>query len=137
MKTIMTDSISWSQIAVVAFGGGFGSAARFWISSTAANHLLGSRFPFGTFMVNIAGCLFVGVLWAANERWPFLTTHSRLMLFTGIAGGFTTFSAFGLETVLLLRRGDVAIAFLYVLLSILCGFAILALSIWVLRPSPQ
>jgi CrcB protein len=57
MKTMMTDPISWSQIAIVAFGGGFGSAARFWISSTAANHVLGSRFPFGTLMVNIVGCL--------------------------------------------------------------------------------
>jgi CrcB protein len=133
----MTNPISWQQIAVVALGGGFGSAARFWISTAAANYAQESRFPLGTFMVNIAGCLFVGVLWAANEHWPFLTTYSRLLLFTGVAGGFTTFSAFGLETILLLRRGDVAMASLYVSLSLICGLSIMALSIWLLRPSPQ
>lgn len=137
---IMIDPTSptpWQQIAVVAFGGGLGSAARFWISTTASHCLQGSRFPVGTFLVNIVGCLLVGILWAANERWIFLTTTWRLLLFTGIAGGFTTFSAFGLETILLLRRGDFAIAALYVSLSLICGISLLAFSFWALRPTPQ
>ena len=63
------------------------------------------QFPIGTFIVNVLGCLFVGVLGGLVVKYEFLSADARLFLFTGTAGGFTTFSAFGLETFYLLRKG--------------------------------
>ncbi|AHF93017.1 chromosome condensation protein CcrB [Opitutaceae bacterium TAV5] len=126
-------SITWQQIALVAFGGGLGSVARFLLSAYASGRTPGWRFPLGTFLVNLIGCLVIGALWAAAERWPILTPHLRLLLFTGVIGGFTTFSSFGLETVLLLRRGEAGVAVLYVALSLVCGLGILWLAIRAVR----
>ncbi|MDR1283301.1 MAG: fluoride efflux transporter CrcB [Opitutaceae bacterium] len=126
--------ITWQQIALVAFGGGLGSVARFLLSAYASGGTPGWRFPVGTFLVNLAGCLVIGALWAAAERWPVvLTPHLRLLLFTGVLGGFTTFSSFGLETVLLLRRGETGVAGLYVALSLVCGLGFLWLAIRAVR----
>lgn len=119
---------------LVAVGGGIGSVARFWIAVVAANHVQGGRFPLGTFIANLAGCLIIGMLWALGERWSFFSPPLRLLLFTGLIGGFTTFSSFGLETVLLLRNGDIAMASLYVVLSLAGGLSVLWLAIWMVRP---
>ena len=79
----------------------------------------------GTFLVNILGCLAVGVLGGLVVKHDFLSPEARLLLFTGIAGGFTTFSAFGLETFHLLRRGEVFVASGYVASSVVVGLAVL------------
>src|SRR5690625_6016460 len=71
------------------------------------------RFPFGTLAVNVLGCLVVGVLAGIAERQNLFGQELRLFLFTGLLGGFATVSAFGLETVHLIRRGDLCIAALY------------------------
>ena len=79
----------------------------------------------GTFIVNVLGCLFVGLLGGLVVKHDLLSAEVRLFLFTGIAGGFTTFSAFGLETFYLLRKGEIAIAAAYVILSVIVGVLVL------------
>jgi CrcB protein len=86
------------------------------------------RFPLGTLVVNVLGCIVAGLLAGLVERHSWFSPDIRVFLFTGLIGGFTTFSAFGVETVLLLRRGEVAIAFAYVALSLLCGLGALWLA---------
>jgi len=87
------------------------------------------RFPAGTFTVNVVGCLVAGVLAGLAEKHSMFSADTRLLLFTGLLGGFTTFSAFGLETMTLLKRGDIAIASANVLLSVVAGLAALWLGL--------
>jgi CrcB protein len=80
----------------------------------------------GTFLVNVLGCLVIGVLAGLILKFEMFSTHSRLLLMTGIMGGFTTFSAFGLETFYLLREKEFLVAGSYVLGSVMVGlFAVL------------
>lgn len=79
----------------------------------------------GTFAVNVLGCLVVGVLAGLLHKHHVFAPEIRLFLFTGLAGGFTTFSAFGLETFNLIRRDEVLIAGSYVVSSVLIGLALL------------
>ena len=110
---------------LVALGGAFGSVARFKLSGLMLHHTIDWRFPAGTFTVNVVGCLIAGVLAALAEKHDFFQADLRLLLFTGFLGGFTTFSAFGLETMYLLKRGDITIAAANVLLSVALGLAAL------------
>ncbi len=114
-------------ILLVALGGAIGSVARFKLSGYVLQHAIDWKFPAGTFVVNVAGCLVAGVLAALAEKHEFFSADLRLLLFTGLLGGFTTFSAFGLETMYLLRRGDFAIAGANIILSVIAGL----LALWI------
>lgn len=109
------------HMALVALGGAMGSVARYRLSTWVMHHTADWRFPLGTFVVNVLGCALVGLLagWALRDEG--LTPEWRLLLFTGVMGGFTTFSAFGLETFALLRRGDYWVAGGNVVLSCVVG----------------
>lgn len=102
----------------VAAGGALGSVARFliskWLTSTA--------FPWGTFVVNITGCFMIGLLWAISLKNSFMPDHIKLFLMTGVCGGFTTFSAFSLESISLLREGKFFLFLVYSLGSLALGF---------------
>jgi CrcB protein len=113
------------QMLIVAAGGALGSVARYRLSGWVLHQTLDWRFPLGTFVVNVVGCLLVGVLAGLAIRQDFFSTDVRLLLFTGVMGGFTTFSAFGLETFYLLRRGEYLIAGGNMLLSVAVGMAAL------------
>jgi CrcB protein len=77
--------------------------------------------------VNVLGCLVIGFLSGAAERFDTFGPQARLFLFTGLLGGFTTFSAFGLETFILFRRGEWLIAGFYAAASVMvCLFAVWA-----------
>ena len=112
-------------ILLVAMGGALGSVARHALSGWVLHHSVAWRFPLGTFMVNIIGCFVVGVLAGLVVKHDFFSPEARMFLFTGIAGGFTTFSAFGLETFYLLRREEVLVASGYVISSVLVGLLVL------------
>ena len=112
-------------ILLVALGGAVGSVARYKLSGYVLHHTIDWRFPAGTFAVNVIGCLVAGVLAGLAEKHDLLSPDTRLLLFTGVLGGFTTVSAFGLETMHLLTRGDVAVAAANVVLSVLAGLAAL------------
>ena len=118
----MTDIKS---ILLVALGGALGSVARYLLSGLVLQHTLHWRFPLGTFLVNIIGCFTIGVLAGLAVKDDFFSIYTRVFLFTGIIGGFTTFSAFGLETFYLMRRGESLVAASYVTLSIFIGLLVL------------
>ncbi len=110
---------------IVALGGALGCVARYKCGAVVLHHTFGWKFPLGTFLVNVLGCLIAGLLIGLAENHDFLTPELRLLAFTGFLGGFTTFSAFGVETVSLLQKGEPAIAAAYVALSVACGLAAL------------
>jgi CrcB protein len=114
-------------ILLVALGGAIGSVARFKLSGWVLHHTVDWRFPAGTFTVNVAGCLVAGILAGLAEKHDFFTPDARLLLFTGLLGGFTTFSAFGLETMFLLQRREIAIAAANVLVSVAAGL----IALWI------
>ncbi|MEO5677376.1 MAG: fluoride efflux transporter CrcB [Usitatibacter sp.] len=116
-------------ILIVALGGAIGSVARYKLSGYILHHTIDWRFPAGTFAVNVAGCLVAGILAGLAEKHDFLSAEARLLLFTGLLGGFTTFSAFGLETMFLLKRGEVMVAGANVVLSVVAGLAALWLGL--------
>jgi CrcB protein len=114
---------------LVALGGALGSAARYKMSGWILHHTVEWKFPAGTFAVNVIGCLVAGLLAGLAEKHDLLSPHTRLLLFTGVLGGFTTFSAFGLETMFLIRRGDWLVATSNVLLSVFAGLVALWLGL--------
>jgi len=115
---------------VVFLGGGIGAAMRHGINLAVAR-LLGTAFPYGTLLINVTGSLIMGLVAAYFAFKGDTSQHWRLFLTTGILGGYTTFSAFSLDAALLYERGEVGLATLYVVasvvLSILGLFAGLAL----------
>ena len=112
-------------ILLVALGGAVGSVARYKLSGLILHHTIDWRFPAGTFAVNVIGCLVAGVLAGLAEKHDMFSPDARVLLFTGLLGGFTTFSAFGLETMHLMKRGDLGVAAANVALSVLAGLAAL------------
>ena len=92
----------------VAAGGALGSLARFWLAA-AMTALTGPRFPWGTLLINVAGSFIIGAVAAATLTPARVAIHPdlRVFLMVGICGGFTTFSAFSLQTLELLQSGDI------------------------------
>ena len=111
---------------LVATGGAVGSWARYvtgWLWTRAIGPVAASAFPWATLTVNVVGSFAMGLLagWLARhgshgEGW-------RLLLAVGLLGGFTTFSSFSLEFALLVERGTIGLAALYVGISLVAGFA--------------
>lgn len=118
--------------ALVFLGGGFGATARYSVSLLAFR-IAGPGFPWGTLVVNLAGCAAIGAIAGLTAHrhagglsiTPFASMDhaARLILVTGFLGGFTTFSAFGIETTDLLRLGQPGRAATYVLASMILGLA--------------
>ena len=123
----------WIGYAVVFLGGGVGAAARHGVNRAAAA-LAGPNYPWGTLAVNVVGCLVMGMLtsWFAfrGETAP---QPLRLLLTTGVLGGFTTFSAFALDTVLMAERHDVGAALVYVAASVMLSIAAVVSGMWIVR----
>jgi fluoride exporter len=121
------------QVLLVGLGGCIGSVFRYKLGEWVLHHHAADwRFPAGTFLVNVLGCFAAGLLAGLVERQHLFTPDTRLFLFTGLLGGFTTFSAFGVETVFLLRRGEVWVALGYILSSLSLGIALLWLGMLVI-----
>lgn len=111
------------NILLVGLGGGAGSILRYLCQRWFAE-VYSHSFPWGTFAVNIIGCFFIGVFWGLTFRTFDSNEHWKLFLMTGICGGFTTFSAFTLEGIGLLREQKLGLFFLYVAGSVLVGLAL-------------
>lgn len=112
------------SILLVALGGALGSVARFKMSGWVLHQTPNWRFPAGTLAVNVIGCLIAGLLAGLAVKEDCFSPEARVFLFTGLLGGFTTFSAFGLETLLLLKRGETAVALANAIVSIVVGLAV-------------
>jgi CrcB protein len=116
------------DLLLVAGGGAAGSVLRYLVSGVAQRMLVPgagtlATFPAGTLVVNVTGSLLIGLLAGLAESRAVFGPEVRLLLVTGFLGGYTTFSAFSLETLLLLRAGQTATAFAAVGLQVLLGVA--------------
>ncbi|MFT3789137.1 MAG: fluoride efflux transporter CrcB [Tepidisphaeraceae bacterium] len=123
------------QFLLVAFGGAFGASLRFAVNLLFARTLgPNTTFPWATLVVNLVGCLMIGVLTAAViERWPGHASTLRPLLIVGVLGGFTTFSSFALETSNLIEEKRLLAAASYVLASNVGCVALALLSLRLLR----
>jgi CrcB protein len=104
-------------ILAIAAGGAFGALSRHFVNSGVMS-LLKTPFPYGTLTVNVLGSFVMGVLIALFAAKLDLSQHWKLFLTVGFLGAFTTFSAFSLDTMTLITRGDTAGAFIYILSSV-------------------
>lgn len=109
-------------VVLVALGGAAGSVLRY-LASVAGTRLFGASFPAGTLFVNLVGCFLIGLCAELVLRRLGGSAEMRLLLMTGVLGGFTTFSAFSLDAILLWERGAVAASIAYVLVSVVLGIA--------------
>ena len=94
------------RIALIALGGSLGAVLRYLVSGVAQQLSRSSSFPIGTLVVNVIGCFTIGFLAELAENHGLFTANSRMFVFVGILGGFTTFSAFGNETINLFRQTE-------------------------------
>ena len=102
------------KLLLAGIGGFIGSALRYSVSGFVQDLSHSIRFPFGTLAVNLIGCLAIGFLSQLAETRGFFTAETRTLVFIGVLGGFTTFSAFGNETINLWRDGENTLAALNV-----------------------
>ena len=108
------------NILLVGLAGGFGSVLRYAIQRLVQPHSAGV-FPTGTFLINITGCLLIGIFWGWLARSGNVNEEIKLLLMTGFCGGFTTFSAFTLESIGLLKEDKLGLFIFYVGGSIILG----------------
>ncbi len=119
------------KILSLALGGAIGTLSRYYISefiSTANSHPI----PFGTIIVNLIGSFIIGALWASTEIFH-IGDNYRIFMFTGLLGGFTTFSSFALETMNLLNQGNIKYAFINILVTNITGIILVFLSYYSFR----
>jgi len=117
---------------VVALGAAVGGAFRHGINVTCAR-LWGTGWPYGTFAVNLIGSALIGAIVGFFALRAHLPKLLLLFLTTGILGGFTTFSAFSLDAVMLYERGELAQAVLYVVASVVASIAALVAAVVIVR----
>ena len=117
---------------IVFLGAGIGGALRHGVN-IASTKLFGMGFPFGTFIVNVAGSFAMGLLAGFFAYRSGVPQHVRLFLTTGILGGFTTFSTFSLDAALLIERHNYGLAAGYVVGSVAAALAGLFLGLAVFR----
>ncbi|MFN8248752.1 MAG: fluoride efflux transporter CrcB [Ferruginibacter sp.] len=105
------------NILLVGLGGSIGSMGRYLVS----HFMKPGSFPWATLTVNITGSFIIGIIFALAARDEYFSQNWRLFLAAGICGGFTTFSAFSAENLLLLQQGKYLVAGGYILLSVVSG----------------
>lgn len=125
------------SILLVGLGGFIGSVARYKLGGLLLHMTAQARFPYSTFAVNILGCLTIGLLAGLAERYELFGPGTRLFLFTGLLGGFTTFSAFGLDAMFLVRRGELLVAALYAGASVVLGITAVWLGLKLISVFPR
>ena len=96
-------SMSWNRYLLVALGGALGSVGRYWVGGWVPR-LLGPAFPYGTLAVNVLGSFLISLVMGVALSTTTIPVNLRLFLTTGILGGFTTYSTFNYETLVLLQQ---------------------------------
>ncbi|KAA9131929.1 fluoride efflux transporter CrcB [Marinihelvus fidelis] len=114
------------QLLAVAFGGAVGAGLRFLVGM-GVHHWMGKGFPWGTLAVNIIGSALIGYCLVILPEQQGASPLPRLLLITGVLGGFTTYSAFSVETLQLFHAGQLQRAMLNVLVTVACCLA----AVWV------
>ena len=119
------------QAILVFLGGGIGSCLRYFISKSL-NPVISNYF-LGTFLVNVLGCLLIGLILGYALKESVLSQNYVLLLATGFCGGFTTFSAFAFENFSLLKNGEYFNFSLYTLGSLFTGILAVIIGLWAAR----
>ena len=122
------------NFGLVFLGAGIGGALRHAVNLGCARYC-GVAFPWGTLVVNVTGSLVMGILvgWLAFRAGETWSQAARLFVATGILGGFTTFSAFSLDAVLIWERGDTGVALAYVAASVVLSIGALFMGLAIIR----
>ena len=120
------------SILLVGIGSFFGGALRYAVSVFMKN-LCSQGFPWGTLLVNLVGCFAFGVIFALFGKYSSTVSAWCLLLTTGFCGGFTTFSAFANESVIMLQNGNLGGFVGYVATSLVAGLALVALGYWIIK----
>jgi len=108
------------NLLIVGLGGGAGSMLRYAVQKIV-NVQSAAVFPTGTLLVNISGCFLIGILWGFASRSLAWNEELKLLLMTGFCGGFTTFSAFTLEGIGLLKENKTTLFIIYLTASVIGG----------------
>ena len=119
------------RIVLVTIGGGLGALSRYGVTLLAVQ-LFGSKFPWGTLIVNLAGCFLIGLSFSLADRGlNIMNPSARLFFVTGYLGGLTTFSTFALETVNSLRAATTMVTLANFLSNNVIGGVLVLLGMWV------
>lgn len=110
----------------IGLGGCAGSILRYLVAGWAQESSRSASFPYGTLAVNVLGCLAIGALSQLADARGVFSAETRLFLFVGLLGGFTTFSTFGYETLNLARDGEMLAA----LLNVTANVVLCLLAVW-------
>ena len=118
-------------VIVVGVGGAIGAICRVGLGYYVMN-VARSSFPWGTMVVNLAGCFLIGLLWSVFDHYG-LSNQLKLLVISGGLGAFTTFSTFGLEAIHLFSSGQVKLGVIYLVVSNVGGLVLVALGFGVSR----
>ncbi len=120
------------RFLILGLSGALGTICRYWLSGWV-HQLFGTDLPYGTFLVNVTGCLLIGFLGTlANEKLV-LSSETRLALFIGFLGAFTTFSSFSFETWNLFKEGQILEAGMTAISTLVVCFLVLILGVFLAR----
>lgn len=119
-------------VVAIALGGALGAVGRYALSSQIT-HWIGPGFPWGILLVNVIGCFVMGVVAELGALMLNLSPEMRAFLTTGILGGFTTFSAFALDSAVMIERGDWTATAAYIAASVLGSILALFLGLGLVR----
>ncbi len=128
-ETVRATLPGLKKLALVMCGGGLGAASRYAVGLLAAKYW-GTQFPWGTLIVNLAGCFLIGLLFSLADRVRLLTPDMRLLLITGYLGALTTFSSFSLETVNAGRAGMTLQPLANILVNNVGGLSLTVFGFW-------
>jgi fluoride exporter len=121
----------WTYVAIAIFGM-FGCWARYGMTNLVQT-IYGREFPYATLSINVGGSFLMGFLFIETLERLTISPELRTGILTGFLGGYTTFSTFEMETLLLVEQGDALKAILYVVLSVVLGFAAAFLGAYIAR----
>lgn len=107
---------------LIALGGSLGSIARYWVGSAIGSRV-GTKFPYGTLVINITACIIIGFALTFLGKRAELSPAWRYLVPVGFIGAYSTFSTYEWETFSTVRSGAFAMALVYTFVSLLCGFA--------------
>jgi CrcB protein len=107
---------------LIAFGGALGSIARYWVGTTIAGRM-GTKFPYGTFVINITACMIIGFSLTVLSKRADMNPAWRFLVPVGFIGAYSTFSTYEWETLSTIRTGAFLLAALYAVSSLILGLA--------------
>jgi CrcB protein len=127
------ERILLTQLLLVGCGGFIGSSLRFVVQTWVHRSVVSSQFPWGTLAVNVIGCLLIGFLGGLAEHRQAFDANLRLFILVGVLGGFTTFSTFAYDSLVLAQSSQYAGLLLNVVLQIVIGFGAALLGLMLAR----